>query len=92
VFAVPAAYTFANCGGSIIKGPRWWNSSLRLERDFKFSERFRLAFRWDWYNAFNRANLGDPDTTIDDPAAAVGPIFDVYNPRRRTQLGLHLYF
>jgi len=92
VFSVPAAYTFGNCGLTNIKGPRWWNSSLRLERDFKFSERFQLAFRWDWYNAFNHANLGDPDTTIDDPAAAVGHIFDVHNTMRRTQLGVHLYF
>jgi hypothetical protein len=51
-----------------------------------------LDFRWDWYNAFNLAELGNPDTTFDDPASAVGHIFDVRNSMRRTQLGLHLYF
>ena len=92
VFSVPPAYTFGSCGGSVIKGPKWWYSSLRLGREFKISERIRLDFRWDWYNAFNHVTLADPDTTIDDPAAAVGHIFNTYNPMRRTQLGLHLYF
>ena len=92
VFSVPGTYQFGTCGMSIIKGPRWWSTSLRLERNFKFAEHYELAFRWDWHNAFSHVNLGNPDTTIDDPAAAVGHVFDVHNTMRRTQLGVHLYF
>jgi hypothetical protein len=92
VFSVPALYQFGTCGLTTIKGPRWWNNSLRLEKSFRLREGMHLDFRWDWYNAFNLAELGNPDTTFDDPASAVGHIFDVRNSMRRTQLGLHLYF
>lgn len=91
-FQVPALYTFGNSGLSVIKGPGWWNADLRLEKNFHVTERLRLAFRWDWFNAFNVANLGNPNTTIDAPASVAGHIFDVHNTMRRTQLGLHLYF
>jgi hypothetical protein len=92
VFSVPPAYTFGSCGLSIIKGPRWWNTDLQLQKNFQITERIRMAFRWDWFNAFNIANLGNPNTTIDAPASVVGHIFDVHHSMRQTQLGLHLYF
>jgi hypothetical protein len=92
VFSVPAAYTLGTCGLSLIKGPAWWNADLQIEKDFRITERVHLTFRWLWYNAFNVVNLGNPNTTIDNPASVVGQITSVHHTMRRTQLGLHLYF
>jgi hypothetical protein len=44
-------------------GERTWNTVLA--KNFPIaSERARLQFRWEMFNAFNRANFSNPNTNI----------------------------
>ncbi|MEZ5361094.1 MAG: hypothetical protein R2748_01830 [Bryobacterales bacterium] len=58
-------------------------------KNFQIAERYRLQFRGEMFNAFNKANFGIPGTTYGSPnfgtitSAATG---------RSIQLGLKLYF
>jgi hypothetical protein len=41
---------------------------LSLTKSFPFAERRDVEFRWEVYNAFNRAQMGDPALNISTPA------------------------
>ena len=58
-------------------------------KNFRFKERYRVQFRGEMFNAFNRPNFGIPGTTFGNPR------FGVINraaPGRIVQFGLKLYF
>jgi hypothetical protein len=63
-WATPAQYTFGNSGRGIMDGPGTFNVDLGIHRNFPISERFNLRFRWEMFNAFNRANFSDPNAQI----------------------------
>jgi hypothetical protein len=64
----PAVGHVGNVGRGTIRGPGFWNYDLALLRDVSLSERKRLEFRIELYNAFNHANLSAPVTTyLSDP-------------------------
>jgi len=89
-FVTPPLYTYGNSGRNILRGPGIANLDWALGKDFQLREDFRLKFRWDVYNVFNRTNMNPPVTTVD--AATAGRIFALfpgYN-MRRMQFGLHL--
>ena len=39
-----------------------WN--IVLAKNFMIKENARVQFRWEMFNAFNRANFGTPNTNI----------------------------
>ncbi len=47
---------------------------LSLTKSFPFSEGRDVEFRWELYNAFNRAQLGNPATNISAGVASFGRI------------------
>jgi hypothetical protein len=63
-FAPAAQFTFGNAGRGILIGPGTFNVNLNIQREFSFAERYRLQFRAEMYNAFNRANFGVPNAAI----------------------------
>jgi hypothetical protein len=91
-FAIPSAYRFGTSGLGVLTGPGWWVADLSLDKNFQFTERVRLALRWQLFNAFNHNNPGNPDTRIDAPASVAAHITSVQQNMRRQQIGLHLYF
>lgn len=88
-FVPPAQFTFGNAGRGILTGPGFANVDLALHRTIPISERFKLRFRWELFNAFNRANFGDPNAVIGTPAA--GQISGT-GPARVMQAALKLLF
>ena len=77
------------CGVGTILGPgaQTWDFSLR--RTFGLTERFNLRFQADIFNAFNRTNFRDMETSLN--SNAFGQI-STSGPPRNIQFGLKLTF
>jgi Carboxypeptidase regulatory-like domain len=82
---------FGNCAPSIsqLRGPGYYDWDISLQKNFQLKERFRLEFRTDFLNAFNRVNLGAPNTTVDQATTGV---IQTAQPARNIQFALKLYF
>ncbi len=88
-FAPAAQFTFGNSGRGILVGPGSINVDFGIQREFPLGETRRLQFRWEMFNAFNRANFSVPNSAIGNPLAGV---ISATGPARVMQLGLKLYF
>jgi len=76
-------------GVGVIEGPGRYFWDLSLRKRFSFTERIRLEFRGDLFNAFNQVNLNNP--TITTTSGGYGSITSTA-PSRNVQLGLRLTF
>jgi outer membrane receptor protein involved in Fe transport len=57
---VPAG-VFGNAGRNILRGPGYVTFDISLQRRLALAARTGLTLRWDVFNLFDRANLGNPD-------------------------------
>jgi hypothetical protein len=89
-YTVPALYTYGNAGRNTLKGPGFYSTDLSLSKAFAISERMHLNLRWDVFNVFNRTNLANPDSNVDD--ATAGQITSIVDFKRRMQIGARLEF
>ncbi|MDP2997857.1 MAG: TonB-dependent receptor [Bryobacterales bacterium] len=89
-FVAPSCPCFGNSGRGILASPGFVNVDVSAVREFHFSERIRLQFRWEAFNLFNHPNLGLPASAIGAPS--VGIIGSVVNNERQIQLAMKLYF
>ena len=91
-FAIPAPYTYGNAARLLgwLRAPGTANWDLAASKNIPISERFRLQFRFETFNTFNRAEFGLPNPNIGTPAA--GSISSQVNTPRDIQLGLKLLF
>jgi hypothetical protein len=89
-FALPAAFTYGNSGRNVLRAPGLVNLDLLIGRNFIFTERTRLEFRGEFYNATNSVHFGRPNAVIGSPQA--GTINSTSVPNRQIQLGLRLVF
>jgi hypothetical protein len=80
---------FGNAGRNILEGPGLSNLDIALLKDFRLTERFKLEFRAEFYNAFNQAHFGPPSTLIGN--SNVGQISSAGAPRD-VQFGLKVGF
>jgi hypothetical protein len=86
---MPAIGTFGNMGRNAIYGPGQYNLDLSLMKTTKMTEQTTLEFRWEMFNAFNHANLGNPNTPFN--SSAFGRIDSVTGPRIM-QVGAKIIF
>ena len=70
-FTQPAAYTYGNSGNGIIAGPGYFDADLTLERHFIVRDRIDIDLRGEAFNAFNRPNFGDPNTSFGNAQAGI---------------------
>jgi len=63
-FASPAAGFFGNCAPRAFHGPGIQNFDLSVFKHFAISESWRVEFRTEFFNAFNRANFNNPSANI----------------------------
>jgi hypothetical protein len=63
-FARNATGTFGTVGRNIMRGPGLANVDLGLNKVFPIREQMRLQFRGEFFNSFNRVNLGNPNTSV----------------------------
>jgi hypothetical protein len=67
-FANAPAGTIGNLGRNILHGPRLFAINASVFRRFNLTERFKLEFRAESFNATNTKQLDVPDTTLGDAA------------------------
>jgi hypothetical protein len=61
----PGAGQIGNAGRDSLTGPGFFQSDIALAKAIYVSEGTSLRFRADAFNAFNRVNLGQPNTCVD---------------------------
>jgi hypothetical protein len=88
-FASPAQYNFGNAARGILVGPGNFNVDAGIHRQFAIRERYKVTFRWEMFNAFNRANFSNPNAAIG--SAVVGQISGTA-PARIMQAALKFSF
>jgi hypothetical protein len=91
-FAIPAPGNKGNAGRDPtgMFYPGWNNWDLGLSKGFSFTERYRLQFRWELFNAFNRETFGCIDNNFSD--AQFGRFGCSTSTPRTMQLALKLFF
>lgn len=85
-----AASPFGTAGRGTIYGPGMNNWDFTLGKAFQLTERTRIQFRTEFFNAFNQVNYDTPGTTVTS-----GSTFGVITsalPGRSIQLGLKFYW
>lgn len=55
---------FGNSGVGILRGPGLFNIDFNLNKTFAITERHKVQFRTEFFNAFNRANFSVPGVNI----------------------------
>jgi hypothetical protein len=86
-----ATSSFGTCAPQLggLRGPGFYNWDLSLHKDFHLTERFKLQFRTDFLNTFNRVNLAVPNTTV---AASTTGVIQHSQPARNIQFALKFYY
>lgn len=84
--------TFGNLGRGVLAGPGYANTDFSVSRSFplKFQESARLLLRSEFFNLFNRPQLGLPEGTIG--RATFGKITTTDADARILQFSLKLEF
>jgi hypothetical protein len=88
-FSVAAPGTYGTGRRNQIRSSGAWNLDYSLFKNFPIKDLMRLQFRGELFNAFNHANLGDPNVNVNSPN--FGTITSASQPRI-TQLALKLIF
>jgi hypothetical protein len=100
-FTQPNPASFGTCAPYAFYGPGLQDWDLSIFKWFNFTERFRLQFRSEFFNAFNHPNFQNPGPTVGSPGSfqisnTLAPILgtDSGGPGdpREIQFGLKLYF
>ena len=93
-FVLPPAGTFGNLGRNTLRNPGLANVDMSLFKDTGLGEKLNLEFRAEFFNLFNRVNLGPPSvatfTTSGAPTSSAGVITRTLTTSRQIQLGLKL--
>jgi hypothetical protein len=101
-FSQPGSGQFGTCRPRMFHGPGIEMVDLSLFKDFKFTERWYLQFRAEFFNAFNHPNFANPSANISSPGS-VGKVSSTLAPilgtdsggpgdPREIQFALKLYF
>jgi len=85
-----AAGHFGTSSYGQILGPGQQNWDIGFIKNTNFTERIRLQFRGEFFNAFNHTNFSTVDHNVQD-GASFGTVTNTHLPRN-IQLGLKLYF
>jgi hypothetical protein len=89
-FQLPDTFTFGTLGRDSLRSDSLKNVDLSIFRQFPFTERWRLEFRFEMFNAFNTPVWAVPVTNVDSPN--FGVVTSTENTARQLQFALKLYF
>jgi hypothetical protein len=91
-FAPNQPFHYGNVSRSLpnTRGPGQNNTNFSVIKDTRFAERYRLQFRAEFFNLFNRVEFGLPDSTLG--SASFGVISSQVNIPRQIQFGLKFYW
>jgi hypothetical protein len=99
-FSRPANYTFGNMGRNSLAGPgvNKWDLSLFKNFGLGQSERMRLQFRSEFFNAFNHPSFTTVGSSLNTTSTAVNPLLNNFGvvtgtrDARVVQLALKMSF
>jgi outer membrane receptor protein involved in Fe transport len=96
-FARPLVGTFGNIGRDSFLGPGYINTDLSVSKSVSLREQLSLQFRADFFNLFNKVNLGQPDSCVDCQDGNAGTISSIVasqdgSSMRRIQLSARIQF
>ncbi len=91
-FAQPAPGEFGNSSRNVIRGPGINSWNLSLFKNFRLSERARLQFRLESFNAFNHPHFGIPDQNVNSGTFGVISTLNAHLPARRNQIAVRVEF
>jgi hypothetical protein len=63
-FSLPAVGAWGTAGRNIANGPAIWQDDSAVEKSFHATERNSIIFRAEAFNLFNRAQYGQPASTL----------------------------
>jgi hypothetical protein len=63
-FSLPAVGTWGNAGRNLLTGPALWQDDSAVEKNFRITERNNVTFRAEAFNIFNRAQYGQPSSSL----------------------------
>jgi hypothetical protein len=66
------------------------SENISIAKTFAMGERFRLDFRWEMFDVFNRVVFGTGSTSLN--SNSFGVVTNQVNDPRRMQVGLKLYW
>ncbi len=89
-FAVPPQFTFGDEGIGSVTGPGLTNVELSIVKNTSISERMKLQFRAEAFNAANHLLMGPPNTTFGTPL--FGQVTSTLLDNREVQFALKLIF
>ena len=89
-FASPAQFTFGTAGRNIVRTDASQNVDLSLFREDQITERLRLQFRAEFFNAFNHPSFGIPQSGFTN--RRFGQVSSTVSTARQIQFGLKLIF
>jgi hypothetical protein len=88
-FSAPTPYTFGNERRNDLIGPGYLNVDFNARKDFKI-ERLTTQFKTEFFNLFNRTQLGLPNSNVQ--SSSFGSITSSSAPSREIQFGLKVLF
>jgi hypothetical protein len=91
-FGVPAVNAFGTSSNGGVHGPGFFNADLSAFKDFHITERHRIGFRFDAFNAFNIVSYGNPDTGISDATFGNVSLQGTRSTERHLQFSLRYMF
>jgi hypothetical protein len=94
-FVANPAGTFGNLGKGSLRFPGFYSWDMSLAKNFSFTERYKLQFRAEFFNVFNRVNFDDSIATGNFAKLSAKGSFGALNQAldpRIGQLALKLFF
>ena len=67
---------YGNSGYDMLRGPRFQDWDINLQKNIRFGERYNVQLRADSFNVFNHPNFGTPNAAISN-TATVGTITSI---------------
>lgn len=90
-FVSPANFTYGNSGRNVLRGPGVNTWDFSVIKNTNLTERLRLQWRTDFFNAFNNPQFNPPGNTIGTPQA--GRINSArFSTNRQIQFAMKLFF
>ena len=94
-FILPAPGTYGDLGRGTLVGPGLADLDLSLSKDWAVSDKTKLQFRAEFFNALNRTNFSTPNPIVFSNGAissSAGLVTATATTSRQIQFGLKLLF
>src|ERR1700736_6898457 len=86
--------TYGTLVSNVVTGPGIFNADFSTLKNFAFTERRYLQFRFEAFNVLNHPNFGDPNTTLSNSvlnAAGIPiPASGAFGTIRSTRAGIDM--